>query len=250
MKIKGYRKLKNNEYEITLNENKTIHLYDDVIIKYSLLLKKEITHSELTKILKENDTLEAYYISLRYINKKMRSVFELKKYLENLEFDSKIIDKTIKKLKLENYLNDQLFSRSYINDQYNLTNNGPIKIKKSLNQLGINDEYIEINQDFSPKIKHLINKKIKSNHKLSTNALKINIVKYLSNLGYPKELYISELEKIKADDITFIKKDYERLLKKYKYKYDSNKLKYILKEKLYQKGYEHDTINSIVFEGE
>ena len=41
MKIKTFKKKRSNLYEITLDNNSKINLYDDIIIQYNLL--KEIT---------------------------------------------------------------------------------------------------------------------------------------------------------------------------------------------------------------
>lgn len=246
MKIKEYKKIKGNEYVLIFDNDLNISLYDDLIIRYGLLLNKEITNKKLTEITLENDNLKAYYLSLKYINKKMRSTLEIKKYLTKLGFDSKNINKTINKLTKEKYLNNQKFIESYINDQYNLTNNGPEKIKRNLIKLGIKEEEIVINKDFNTKIKSLITKKTKLNHKLSTNALKLNITNYLINLGYSKEEFIDELENIKMNDQILIKQDYDKIFKKYQHKYDAYKLKMIIKEKLYQKGYSTDSINELV----
>ena len=46
MKILKYKKGKRNEYQI-LTDEKEYTLYDDIIIKHELLLKKEITKKEL-----------------------------------------------------------------------------------------------------------------------------------------------------------------------------------------------------------
>lgn len=246
MIIKEFKKKKNNEYELIFNNNQTIYLYDDIILKYQLLINKEITSNELKKIIKENDRLEAYYKAVKYLNIKMRSILEVKKYLSKLKYDLKIIDSTIKKLIEENYLNDLKFTESYINDQYNLTNNGPGRIKYNLIKLGIEEKNIIIDKDFNEKINHLISKKINTNRKLSTNALRNNIINYLISLGYPKEDFIDKLENINNNDASFIKKDYDRLLTKYKNKYDNVKLKLVLKDKLYQKGYQIEDINDII----
>ncbi len=248
MKIVSYKKVKGNEYELLLDNDVKIRLHDDLIIKYELLLKKEIAEERLTKIVADNDSLNAYYLALKYLGKKMRSALEIKNYLHKKEFDAKIVEETVNKLTKENYLNNEQFMFSYINDQFNLTYNGPEKIKQSLIKLGIKEEQIVIDKDFREKIKALIVKKVKLNHKLSTNALKQNIINYLINLGYRKEDFMEELDSIKSDDKSLIKKDYDKILKKYQNKYDSFQLKMKIKEKLYQKGYSQDLINEWIEE--
>ena len=42
MKIISYKKIKQNKYEVTLSNNESVLLYDDIILKYELLTKKEI----------------------------------------------------------------------------------------------------------------------------------------------------------------------------------------------------------------
>ena len=217
MTIHEYKKLKNNEYQLIIDDLK-INLYDDIIIKHQLLLKKEITKEELDKIIINNDNLKTYYISLKYLSRKMRSILEVEKYLKKLKFNQTNIEQTISRLINEKYLDDKKFMISYINDQYNLTNNGPNKIRQNLIKLGIAEEDITINKDFTDKIKNIIIKRNKINHKLSTRALKTNISIYLTNLGYSKEMFVDYLDNIQADDTHLIKKEYTKLYNKYKNK--------------------------------
>lgn len=250
MEIINYKKTKNNQYELTFDTDATITLYEDTIIKYNLLYNKNLNEKEIDNIIKENNKLEAYYLSIKHLSNKMRTSLEIKKYLQKKSFSNIIIENTINILIKQGYLNDDKYIESYINDQYHLTNNGPDKIKNNLIKLGIEESKIFIDKDFSSKIKNMINKKIKVNNKLSTNALKLSITNYLFNLGYKREMFQKYLENITANDYEFIKKDYEKLYNKYKNKYDEYKLKMFLKDKLYQKGYSFDLINKVVNEGD
>ncbi len=245
MKIETYKKIKNNEYELIIDNGTVVKLYDNTILRYNLLIKKEFSEREFKEITQYNDEQAAYYLSLKYLNKKLRTKLEIEKYLKKKEFNSKSINQAIKRLTDEGYLNNKKFAESYINDEYNLTNNGPGKIKYNLIKLGISEDEIIIDKDFSFKIEKLINKKIKLNNKLSTYALKLNITNYLINLGYPQEMFINYLEDITVDDSNLIKKDYEILKKKYARKYDKYKLESFIKDKLYKKGYQIEAINSI-----
>ena len=246
MEILKYKKLRTNIYELDLDNGSVLKLYDDTIIKYELLLNRGLDNKKLAEVIKYDDTLDAYYVALKYLNKKMRSHLEIKKYLVGKEFDKQIIDQTIKKLTEEGYLNQQKFIQSYISDQVRLTANGPDKIKYNLIKLGFREEEIVIDYDFSKKIETLINKKIKLNHKLSTNSLRINISNYLINLGYPNFLFAEYLTNIKVNDEFLIKKDYEILLKKYGKKYDKYKLNLFIRDKLYKKGYNNEEIAEVM----
>ena len=130
MEIINYKKNKANIYELTLDNGSVLKLYDDTIIQYGLLVSKKI--DDINEVVKYNDGLDAYYLALKYLNKKLRSHLEIEKYLIKKEFDDLIIVSTIKRLEQEGYLNSEHFLKSYLNDQINLTNNGPAKIKYNL----------------------------------------------------------------------------------------------------------------------
>ena len=81
MKIGKYTKLKSNKYSVVFDDI-TVKLYDDVIVKYELLRLKEIDEKQFKEITEYNDKLEAYYKSLKYITKKLRTEKEIYKYLD------------------------------------------------------------------------------------------------------------------------------------------------------------------------
>ena len=80
MKIINYKKKKTNIYEITLSNSEKISLYDDVILKYDLLLKKELNDKLKMKIYEENSYLESYYKALKYLNNNKNYKTKIFKY--------------------------------------------------------------------------------------------------------------------------------------------------------------------------
>ena len=47
MRILKYKKISSGKYQITLDDNRELKLYEDVILKYELLLKKDISDDML-----------------------------------------------------------------------------------------------------------------------------------------------------------------------------------------------------------
>ena len=127
MHIIKYQKDKKNTYLVTIDDN-SYSLYDDIIVKFSLLLKKEISKKELMEILKANEELKCYYKAVNYISRKMRTKKELEKYLSK-EFIKEDIDKAIEKLKKEKYLDEEMYLKAYINDSLRFSMDGKLKIK-------------------------------------------------------------------------------------------------------------------------
>ena len=253
MKIEKYIKDKQNKYKVVIDSEEFI-LYDDVIIKYNLLLKKEIDATTFKEILDLNDELTSYYDSIKYINKKLRSKKEVEEYLKKKGISNKVIDSTIKRLISTNYLNDNIYFKAYINDQINLTNNGPRKILKNLINLGfdeniINEKLDEIDSNiWLEKISKYIEKKISVNHKSSSNMLKMKIVNDLVNLGYDKENITSLLNNYEINDEDVLVKEYYKIKKTLEKKYCGKELNQKIKEKLYRKGFKISSLEDLDYE--
>ena len=248
MKIIKYTKLKNNKYDIYLDNNDKVSLYDEVILNNDLLLTKEINN--INDLIKENEYYDAYYNALKYINRKLRAKKEIIKYLSKT-YDNNIIDKVINRLEDEKYINDDIYAASYIHDALILSNKGYYKVLKELNDLGIDNnitlKYLDnINEEeWINKIKKIIDKKNKTNNKYSTNKLKNKITNDLINLGYSKELINSVIDNISTNDIDILRKEYLKVYNKLSKKYQNKDLLFQVTNKLLNSGFNYDDIKEI-----
>lgn len=250
MEIVKFKKLKDNNYSISFDDESTIKLYDDVIVHFNLLVNKKLNTQKLEEILKYNDELESYYKAIKYINRKLRSKLEIIKYLEK-DYDKKIVSKTVQKLENDGYLNDLLFTSAFVNSELNLTLNGPYKIEKELVKLGFEEKYIqdELNkiekEQWEERIDKIINKKVRANHNNSLRKLQDKIVYDLGNMGYSKDLIAEVLDnkEIKVDE-NIVFKEGNKIFNKLSKKYKGNELIYQLKNKLYLKGFTSEEISN------
>lgn len=242
MKIQKFTKDKANKYKVLIDDEKYT-LYDDVIIKYNLISKSEISKSDLDEVLSYNDELVSYYESIKYITKRLRCEKEIYEFLHKKDISELVIKKTINKLKENNFINDEIYIKSYINDQINLSNNGPYKIKKNLISLNFEEELIDeylnnIDQDiWNDKIEKYIDKKNKCNHTNSAYMFKIKMQQELNNLGYDKESIMNYLSNYEIDDAEIRNKEYNKIRKSLEHKYSGSELEYKIKEKMYRKGF-------------
>ena len=85
MKILKFSKKKKGLYEVYLEDNTKYLLYEEIILKYELLLTKEIPAKQVSKILHDNNICHAYAKALRYLNYKARTKMEIYKYLNDYE---------------------------------------------------------------------------------------------------------------------------------------------------------------------
>ena len=243
MNINKFVKKKNGWYDIVFEDGRKMTVYEDLILKYNLLITKKVNQSDLDTILHENNLFIGYNDSIKLISRKMRSVFEIKNYLNKYELDEKDIDNIVEKIEKQGYLNDKEYARAYVMDRINLSNDGPKKIESYLKQNYISDEYIysaleifDLNIQ-KGKIKKIIEKQIKLNNNKGKNMLKQKIIINLVNLGYDKFLVISILETFDFDDKDLLEKEYKKIYDKLSKKYSGKELEYRIKQKLYQKGF-------------
>ena len=250
MKINKFKKIGSNKYKIYF-DNESLIVYEDVILKYNLLYKKDIDNDLLIEINKENYKSSIYDVSIKYISVRMRSKKELEEYLKKKKYDQKDIEETIKRLQSQDLLNDEKFAKSYINDKLYLTNYGLTKIKNDLLKLGVEEYIIDaiVNnidlQVINDKLSKIIDKELKINSKLPTNKLINIIINRCINLGYNYEDILNILNDKNIEGNSNIEYDYKKIYEKYKNKYDEYKLNAVIKSKLYQKGYTIDEINNI-----
>ncbi len=250
MEIVKFKKGKSNIYELELSNGLKFKLYDDVIVKFNLLVNKRFDDKKFEEIIHYNDSLEAYYETIKKLNTKMRSEVEIRELLKRKGYSDNIITDTINRLKKDGYLNRKIYIKSYISDAFRFSNDGPDKIRRNLNKLGFNNEEIDefLDLDFTEKVIKIIDKKVKSNTKYSNYLLKQHLNNYLINLGYPKELFINYLNDINTNNKDILKKEANLLFNKYYKKYEKNELKYFLKDKLYKKGYNSEEISEVLNE--
>ena len=248
MKILKYKKGRKNEYKILTDEKEYV-LYDDIIIKHELLLKKEINPQEWDLILKENNLLKAYYEGLKAINTKLRTEKELKAILTKKDYQTKEIAYALDRLTKEGYLNHPRYIEAYIHDALTLNIIGEQKILHDLKKLGFT--YNEVEEQLSKvdkniyqeKISKYINKKLKANKK-SANEFRRKITMDLINKGFNQEDIISYLSSLKIEDNKEeISKIINKLYQKYINKYDLYTTKMKIKEHLYKKGYHNIDID-------
>lgn len=244
MRIIKYKKGSKGLYKVELDDGRVLSLYEDVILKFDLLLKKEIMDSDLDSINKYNLECDVYYVALNNIKGRFKSEFELRNVLKKKEYPDEYIELAINKLIKQGYLNDRLFARSYINNQMLTTSRGPLRIQRDLLDKKI--DYNVINEELSVfseeeqmmKIKKIISKKIQSNHSRGGYVLKQKIVNDVKLLGYDSLVIsrvISEFD-FSSNDEDIAKKEYNKLYKRLSHRYSGDELERKIREKLYQKG--------------
>lgn len=227
--IKNIEK-KKNKYVIEFSDS-SIEVFEEVIIKFMLLKKRDLELDEYNELLKYSKYVDTLHLCITYL-KKPHTILETKNYLKKLNLYDKEI---IKKLLDMGLLNDKLYMDLYVDYQSRINLKGPKLIKKELELKGINDDFTYPN--YEENINKLIDRYLKNNKDKPTKMLNYSLNNYLITKGYDKtdNYYYN-------DDNELIKKDIDKLLIKNK-KLDKNKLRMKLYSSLITKGYESSLIN-------
>ena len=241
MKIVKYKKSTNGKYKVYLEDGRELSLYEETILKFELLLKKEVL--DIPKINDYNLEWDVYYVALKSLKSRFKSAKEIRDLLIKKEYPIDLVDNAINKLIKQGYLNDDSFTKGYINNQIMTTSKGPFKIRRELIDKGISSLIIDENLDLFDdvlqleRIEKLASKLLKSNRTKGGSVLRKKITNDLVNLGYDTELIYKVLSKYNFNDTREIaKKEYDKLYKKYSRKYEGEELNYKIKQAMYQKG--------------
>ena len=241
LKIIKYKKSTNGKYKVYLEDGRELSLYEETILKFELLLKKEVL--DIPKINDYNLEWDVYYVALKSLKSRFKSAKEIRDLLIKKEYPIDLVDNAINKLIKQGYLNDDSFTKGYINNQIMTTSKGPFKIRRELIDKGISSLIIDENLDLFDdvlqleRIEKLASKMLKSNRTKGGSVLRKKITNDLVNLGYDSELVYKVLSKYNFNDTREIaKKEYDKLYKKYSRKYEGEELNYKIKQAMYQKG--------------
>ncbi|MGN1208262.1 MAG: RecX family transcriptional regulator [Christensenellales bacterium] len=113
----------------------------DQIVKYDLKNGCEIEKEKLDEIVLESESFYAFNKVLKYISKSMKTEHDLLVYLKQKSFRDDVIKKTIEKLKEYNYVNDEIYVKSYV-ETYK-SKFGESRLRQNLKNKNIDEELIE-----------------------------------------------------------------------------------------------------------
>ncbi len=251
MKIERIKKVGASKYQLILQNKDVITTYEDVIIKYNLLYRKEIDNQLLEALLEETRSSDIYYKSVKKITTKLMSVHDYKKWLEKYKMKKDEEEQLITRLKSVGLLNDCIYASAYVRDKVHLSKYGKEKIEQGLKEHGICLEdrkkaLQEINEtEMYEKLERAILKRICQNHRHSNQQLKQKIISEFVSLGYLKEDILEVLSHIEwKEESELLEKEFEKTLARGRRKYQGNELLRYVKNKLYQKGFSLEQIQA------
>lgn len=144
MKITAIKEQKRkNRVNIYLDGKFAFGLSKESLVDFRLFEGQELTQSEVDKILEEDQKVKALQKCFYWLGIRARSEKELEDKLREKGFAPKIVKQTIARLKELGYINDEEFTRLFIETRKIGRPKGRFVIQRDLKQKGISEDIIK-----------------------------------------------------------------------------------------------------------
>ena len=121
-------------YEITLDDQRTFIVSEDVLVKFRLLKGKEVDESLLAEIKKASAYDIGLQQALNYLSYQLRTEKEIAAYLKEKEIGAEDIQKICQYLKNQRLIDDVQYAKSYLQTALRLNDKGPAVIANKLKE--------------------------------------------------------------------------------------------------------------------
>ena len=197
MKITKLEIQKKNKSRVNLYVDGTFNcgLSLETIMKNGIKEGQEISQVQLEVLKNQCEQEIALSKATAYIARYQKSESEINSYLRKKEFDEKIVQEVVNKLKSYGFVDDKLFAKNYVKSKTN--SQGKIKLAFNLRKKGLKDDVIqETIEEFSQdeqQIENVLEKYLRN--KTKDVKTKQKAYRYLASRGYQSGDIMSCLNK-------------------------------------------------------
>lgn len=175
---KGYN------YQVIFDNDLKLELSLDQLVEFRISLDKKFSELEIKNLIEESKILFWYNKTIKFISRKLRTKKEILDYLKNTNLDEIQISNILNKLTKNNYINDLLYSKYFLEDCINKLK-GKVYFVYILKNKGIPDFIInEVVDSFDEEIviDRLVIKFQKYQQSIKEYSKSIQIQKIKNNL--------------------------------------------------------------------
>ena len=246
--VRHIKKLKKG-FEVTFDED-VCFIQPEIYIKYHLKPGLEIKLETYEHLINENDYLTYYQLGLQKL-KTMQTIQEMRDFLALKGAKPHIIKQIIHQMMDKNYLNDLVYTKTYI--ALKKHQQGPQMIayklkEKGISQLILDQEISEINEQAI--LFDIVPKKLKSKKNKPYLAAAQSVKQYFMQKGFSQNFIDRAIYEARflfdEDETALIEKEFEKLHRQYQAKLSGYPLTEKITQKLYQKGFRLEDIKTIV----
>ncbi|MBN2601543.1 MAG: RecX family transcriptional regulator [Candidatus Marinimicrobia bacterium] len=185
----SFQKKRTDRRSIFIDNEYAFSVSEQTYLSFPLHEGQQLTVKQISAIRNHEDYEKAKEITLRYLGIRMRSEYELTRYLQKKEYRKQVITRVVNYCQERGYLDDTKYTEMLSRDMVNINRYGKNKIYAMLRKRGISSETItpvlnkQIDQNEQLKIAlELAQKKLKI-IKDETKARE-KIYRYLNQRGF------------------------------------------------------------------
>lgn len=179
---------------ITLEDDEELVMSPEIVLKFGLSPGNSFSDDEFLRILREDSIRQAKDQALRYLTVRPHSRRELCRKLREKGHRGEVIDRVLDQLENVELVNDEQFTRLFIQNELRLRPVGKLLLIQKLVQRGIPRELYEplLKELFSEEeemeiARSLAKKFLKSHSRDKGDKLKEKLVRYLQGKGFQWE---------------------------------------------------------------
>src|SRR5690606_27046091 len=175
---------------------------ESVLVKFGVTKGMQLDEWSMDEITYEDQIEKGFNRALHYLSCRMRSEFEVKKKLLELEYGEAVVLEAIVKLRRLGFLDDEAFSEALMRTQKNASNKGPRASQQESQKQGVGKELQQqVLENYSEEEQFAVAKKLaekaaRSNSSIAPAQLKQKIQNALARKGFSFELINSVMEEI------------------------------------------------------
>ncbi len=191
---------------VTLDNGDTIECSIDLITKFNIVKKEEITEETLAAIAEEQRIMGAKQAAIAYVMTKSRTSAQIRKKLTDKGFSPDDVEKAVIFLKEFNYINDVTFSVAFITDFLKRKQVGKSRLVAELKKRGISPEDIKSaivqifpEDDTMTMARDTAVKKLRTVRHKTIDKQRSTVVSFLARQGFGWDVIRKIIEELKLN---------------------------------------------------
>lgn len=112
-------------------------VHQNLVLKHGLHTGRVLTAEEQQAIQEEDRVAKARSRALDYLAHKPRTAFEVRRKLEQKDYEASVIDVVVEQFRDRGYLDDEEYAEEYVRRRFSNKGYGPVRLRQELRKRGI-----------------------------------------------------------------------------------------------------------------
>jgi len=132
-----------HRYHIYVDDEFAFSVHEDILVKYHLLKGTDLDEAFCREVLLAEEEHRAYILALRYLGIRPRTVQQVIHYLQEKGFPPELAQKVSRRCEQQGYLDDEAFSRQWVNERLRMKPRSPYVLRMELKQRGVANHIVD-----------------------------------------------------------------------------------------------------------